>query len=645
MLGNGTSRSSLPTFERSFEAIFEHHYSPLLSYCRHLLGDRDEAEDALQQAFIRAHRALRSGGAPRELRPWLYAIARNCCLSAIAARRPAVPLAEDTLDRGSGSLDGLAVEVGTREDLRQLLAGIAELPEDQRSALLLAELDDLSHVEIAAVVGCPVSKVKALVYQARQALIADRQARETSCREIREQLAVARAGELRRGPLRRHLKLCSGCREFQVAVAGQQRSLAVLLPVAPSAGFAAALFGHGAVHAVSAGTASGAGAAAGAVGAGATTGPVAAGGASAGVTSCASAATGAGVATSGGAAAGASGAAGIGVGAVSGSAGAAGAGAGASGAAGGAAVGAMAGGGASGAAGGAAGAGAGASGAAGGAAVGAMAGGGASATTGAVIGGAGVLTKLAAGGAVAVMAAAGAGLAATRQDAGHGGSHSHRAAVRSTDLTVARAFDARAYDPGAGYATAGQTPGSPGPQVGNLGGSRAKREASEAVAARGRSTGAGDRRAHRYVASARWTPGAKAESGAGTNGPAAEEARRPGASSRRSPAHERAWAGPHQSARHTARGIDRRGARKTETGRQRRTRKPAAPARRHRAAGAGTAPGRPGRAAPHRPSTQAPAAPRRGRDRGRREQGAGEQEPAGRTSDGQSETRGARKGR
>ena len=74
--------------ERAFEAIFKTHYAPLLSYCRHMLGDRDEGEDALQQTFIRAYRALLAGTAPRQLRPWLYAIARNCCLSAIAARRP-----------------------------------------------------------------------------------------------------------------------------------------------------------------------------------------------------------------------------------------------------------------------------------------------------------------------------------------------------------------------------------------------------------------------------------------------------------------------------------------------------------------------------------------------------------------------------
>ncbi|HXQ00763.1 MAG TPA: sigma-70 family RNA polymerase sigma factor, partial [Solirubrobacteraceae bacterium] len=241
--------------EEAFAAIFKRHHASLLSYCRHMLGNRDEGEDALQQAFIKAHQALLRGSAPRELRPWLYAIARNCCLSAIATRRPTAQL-QDRVP----ALAGLSEEVHQREDLRELLAGIGRLPEDQRSALLLAELDDLSHQAIATVVGCQVSKVKALIYQARTALIADRDARNTPCQEIREELTVARGGELRRGPLRRHLKLCAGCRDFQLAVGAQRESLACVLPVAPSAGLVAAVLGHAGAHAVGAAGIGGAGA-------------------------------------------------------------------------------------------------------------------------------------------------------------------------------------------------------------------------------------------------------------------------------------------------------------------------------------------------------------------------------------------------
>ena len=76
----------------------------------------------------------------------------------------------------------LASEVERRHDLRTLLGDVARLPDDQRAALVLSELGDMSHDEIAAVLGCRREKVKALVFQARSSLIASRTARETAVR-------------------------------------------------------------------------------------------------------------------------------------------------------------------------------------------------------------------------------------------------------------------------------------------------------------------------------------------------------------------------------------------------------------------------------------------------------------------------------
>ena len=81
--------------------------------------------------------------------------------------------------------DDLAEHVRRRAELRELVADLGELPDDQRAALVLAELGDLSHPEIAAVIGCPPKKVKALVFQAREALVADRDARCIPCTQIR----------------------------------------------------------------------------------------------------------------------------------------------------------------------------------------------------------------------------------------------------------------------------------------------------------------------------------------------------------------------------------------------------------------------------------------------------------------------------
>ena len=141
------------------------------------------------------------------------------------------------------STDGLAAEVEQREELRALVADLRRLPDDQRAALLLAELGELTHVEVARVIGVRQGKVKALVFQAREALAAASHARSLSCRSIREELSVATGAGLRRRHLRDHLTQCEGCREFSEQVRAQRAALAVVLPVVPSVGLHEAIVG------------------------------------------------------------------------------------------------------------------------------------------------------------------------------------------------------------------------------------------------------------------------------------------------------------------------------------------------------------------------------------------------------------------
>jgi RNA polymerase sigma factor (sigma-70 family) len=214
----------------AFEVIYDRHHRRILSFCRHMLGSREEAEDAVQQTFISAYHDLASGDREINLKPWLFTIARNRCLSMLRARR------EQANAELEPSTAGLAEEAQHRADLRELLSDLAELPEEQRAALVLSELGDLSHADVAQIVGCPVTKVKSLVYQARSGLHERRDARETPCREIREQLATLRGGSLRRGVLRRHLQRCPPCTEFRSEVLRQRQAMAILLPVVPSFG-------------------------------------------------------------------------------------------------------------------------------------------------------------------------------------------------------------------------------------------------------------------------------------------------------------------------------------------------------------------------------------------------------------------------
>jgi RNA polymerase sigma factor (sigma-70 family) len=216
----------------AFEAVYDRYHHPLLGFCRHMLGSQAEAEDALQHVFIAAHRTLRTDERHLQLKSWLYAVAGNRCRSVLRARREDVPL-EAVREPATAGL-ALADEVERREELKLLLVDVAGLPEDQRAALVLAELGDLAHDEIAATLDVRTDKVKALVFQARESLIGSRRARDTDCAEIREQLATLRGGALRRSPITRHLAACSACVAFKGEVRAQRAALGCVLPVAPA---------------------------------------------------------------------------------------------------------------------------------------------------------------------------------------------------------------------------------------------------------------------------------------------------------------------------------------------------------------------------------------------------------------------------
>lgn len=211
----------------AFESIYDRYHRGILSFSRHLLSDPEEAADVVQHTFLSAYSAIVASEKPILLRAWLYAIARNRCYSLLRARRE-----EPAAEIAGPITEGLATHVLRREDLRQLLVDMRRLPEDQRTALVMAGVGTLSHQQVAETLGVPANKVKALVFQARESLQAAQAARETDCSEIREQLTTVRGAALRRGNLRRHLEDCPACREFSDQI-GDRRRVKVL-PVKPA---------------------------------------------------------------------------------------------------------------------------------------------------------------------------------------------------------------------------------------------------------------------------------------------------------------------------------------------------------------------------------------------------------------------------
>src|SRR3954469_23784031 len=225
--------------EAAFEVVYNRHHRGLLSFCRHLLGSPEEAEDALQQTFVSAYDHLTGSGSIKRLKPWLYTIARNRCISMIRARR------EEPAEDVEPSTDGLQQEVQQRADLKQLLADLQRLPVEQRAALVLSELKGLSHHDVAEILECDTVKVKALVFQARSHLMEYRAARETPCVDVRREIAARKRGAPS-SKIRRHVAVCADCAGFREQVREQRHALALVLPVLPAAGLRAKALASGA---------------------------------------------------------------------------------------------------------------------------------------------------------------------------------------------------------------------------------------------------------------------------------------------------------------------------------------------------------------------------------------------------------------
>ncbi len=215
--------------DAGFEAIYDRYARGVLAFCVHMLGSREAAEDALQLTFVSAYRVLRGGSSDVSLRPWLYTIARNRCLSQLRARRDVADVDEVATD--GPFFEGVADQVQRREELREMLEDIQRLPADQRAALVLFELGDHPHKEIAAVLGVRTEKVKALIFQAREALVRGRTARNRPCVEIRERLATLHGRVLPRSVTRAHIDRCPSCAAFEGEVRRQRAALALILPV------------------------------------------------------------------------------------------------------------------------------------------------------------------------------------------------------------------------------------------------------------------------------------------------------------------------------------------------------------------------------------------------------------------------------
>jgi RNA polymerase sigma-70 factor (ECF subfamily) len=144
--------------------LFAEHSRMVLGLCRLLLRNPNDAEDATQQVFLSAHRAVLGGSPPRDAAPWLAAIARNECRARIRARMRE-PLALPELP--SDLPDPLASAIRAL-DLDAVWGAISSLPRRQRRVLVLRELGGLSYNELARALDVSDSSVESLLFRARR---------------------------------------------------------------------------------------------------------------------------------------------------------------------------------------------------------------------------------------------------------------------------------------------------------------------------------------------------------------------------------------------------------------------------------------------------------------------------------------------
>ena len=246
---------------RALGAIFKRYHQDLFRYCAALLGNSEDAADALQNTMVKVLGALPGERRHVHLKPWLYRIAHNESVELLRKRREVDAIDPEAL----AGTHGPESSAETRERLRQLIVDLRELPERQRGALVMRELSGFSFEQIGSAFETSAAVARQTVYEARIGLQEMERGRAMECDEVRRKLSDGDRRVIRRRDVRAHLRQCATCREFEESISSRRVDMAAIspLPVLAAAGLLKGVLGGAAGSA--GGTAAGAGAAGGAI--------------------------------------------------------------------------------------------------------------------------------------------------------------------------------------------------------------------------------------------------------------------------------------------------------------------------------------------------------------------------------------------
>ncbi|MGB2953791.1 MAG: sigma-70 family RNA polymerase sigma factor [Gaiellaceae bacterium] len=243
--------------DRAFERLYQKYAGDVYRYALVVLRNPSDAEDVTQTTFMNAYRAFSRGERPRLPQNWVMTIAHNVCRQRFrqSARRPnELPLEQDVAEI-------VPEDTGpSADDIRRALGHLAF---NQRSALVMRELEGRSYAEIAEILGLTTSAVETLIFRARRAL---REQLEGGLTCTEAELAISKQldGKLprkERGSLRAHLRECDECARFARSQRAQSSAIKALAAI-PLPASLASFFHHGAGAGAAAGASAGAGIAA-----------------------------------------------------------------------------------------------------------------------------------------------------------------------------------------------------------------------------------------------------------------------------------------------------------------------------------------------------------------------------------------------
>jgi RNA polymerase sigma-70 factor (ECF subfamily) len=150
---------------QAFDMIVERHRRSVYQLCYRFAGNHEDASDLSQDVFIRAYRGLHGFRGQSSLATWLYRIGVNVCLNRVTAKRPLTEAIDARPHLDTRTPDP-AVQLLAGERAAQVRDAIAELPRKQRATVILRVYHDLTHEEIAGILGSSVGAVKANFFHA-----------------------------------------------------------------------------------------------------------------------------------------------------------------------------------------------------------------------------------------------------------------------------------------------------------------------------------------------------------------------------------------------------------------------------------------------------------------------------------------------